>query len=257
MDLETENRIAALLMQEATKLRLQAEKEGVNVYLREPKVRGRPNSRFLTATVRGVQQANRAAEVDEMWRVRQKELELDDRLMGRSKHESRYRSKRHHADSPERSSRHEEADGNAAGSCTSSKRGNEDYYSDEDGGLRDDEIEEFLHSRVKRGRGAIGSRMDEPGPYLPCTDSKEKMVMNPDVRMVEEWEQRVVGPEKPPFLKSRNLESDGVPPCDEKKKVKKEAASSKKQHSKHGSKEHKSRDEKKKKKKSKHRHTRS
>lgn len=56
MDLETENRIAAILMKEAAELRRQAEKEGVNVYLRQPNFRGRPNSRFLTATVRGVQQ---------------------------------------------------------------------------------------------------------------------------------------------------------------------------------------------------------
>lgn len=56
MDLETENRLAALLMEEARRLRLEAEKEGVHVYLHQPNVRGRPNSRFLTATVLGVQQ---------------------------------------------------------------------------------------------------------------------------------------------------------------------------------------------------------
>lgn len=56
MDLETENRVAAILMREAAELRRQAEKEGVDAYLRHPKVRGRPNSRFLTATVLGVQQ---------------------------------------------------------------------------------------------------------------------------------------------------------------------------------------------------------
>lgn len=56
MDLETENRIAAMLLKEAAELRRQAEKEGVEVYLRQPKPRGRPNSRFLTATVLGVQQ---------------------------------------------------------------------------------------------------------------------------------------------------------------------------------------------------------
>lgn len=56
MDLETENRIAAILMREAAELRRQAEKDGVEAYLRHPKVRGRPNSRFLTATVLGVQQ---------------------------------------------------------------------------------------------------------------------------------------------------------------------------------------------------------
>ena len=55
MDLETENRIAAILLKEAAELRRQAEKDGVEAYLRQPKVRGRPNSRFLTATVRGVQ----------------------------------------------------------------------------------------------------------------------------------------------------------------------------------------------------------
>lgn len=56
MDLETENRIAAILMKEAAELRRQAEKEGVHVYLQKPNFRVRPNSRFLTATVLGVQQ---------------------------------------------------------------------------------------------------------------------------------------------------------------------------------------------------------
>lgn len=56
MDLETENRIAAILLKEAAELKQQADKEGVHVYLQQPKVRGRPNSRFLTATVLGVQQ---------------------------------------------------------------------------------------------------------------------------------------------------------------------------------------------------------
>ena len=56
MDLETENRLAAMLMREAAELRRQSEQEGVLAYLRKPNVRTRPNSRFLTATVRGVQQ---------------------------------------------------------------------------------------------------------------------------------------------------------------------------------------------------------
>ncbi|KAG2263495.1 hypothetical protein Bca52824_070574 [Brassica carinata] len=38
---------------------------------------------------------------------------------------------------------------------------------DDDEGLGDDEIESFLQSRNKRGRGSVGSRMDETGPYLP------------------------------------------------------------------------------------------
>uniref|UniRef100_A0A5B7C9P6 Uncharacterized protein n=1 Tax=Davidia involucrata TaxID=16924 RepID=A0A5B7C9P6_DAVIN len=167
MDLETENRIAAILMKEAAELRRQAEKEGIHAYLQQPNYRGRPNSRFLTATVLGVQQANRAAEVNEMWQVRQKELELDDRLKGRQKEESR--SGRSHSgicDSPRSTSkRHSSSETSASASCSSSKRAIQDCYSREDEALRDEEIEEFLHSRVKRGRGTVGSRMDETGPY--------------------------------------------------------------------------------------------
>ncbi|XP_077245118.1 uncharacterized protein LOC143885045 isoform X2 [Tasmannia lanceolata] len=257
MDLETENRIAAILMQEATKMRLQAEKEGVHVYLQQPKVRGRPNSRFLTATVLGVQQANRAVEVNEMWRVRKKELELDDRLMGRS----RDKSHRHHGNASESSPRGEEASKDAAGSCTSSKRGNEDYFSGEVGGLRDDEVEEFLHSRVKRGRGAIGSRMDEPGPYLlppSLSDSKGKFLVNSDMRVVEEWEQHVIGPEKASFLKSHQPAEESMLAHDRNKVKKVDAEKSKKHHSKdgHRSKVDESREKKKREKKSKHRHSR-
>ncbi|KAG5066303.1 hypothetical protein JHK86_010034 [Glycine max] len=73
MDLETENRLAAMLMREVAELRRQSKREGVLAYLRKPNIRTRPNSCFLIATVRGVQQANRVVEVNEMWRLRQKE----------------------------------------------------------------------------------------------------------------------------------------------------------------------------------------
>lgn len=56
MDPDTENHLAALIMEEASRLRLQAEKDGVHVYLAKPKARGRPNSQFLQATVRNVEQ---------------------------------------------------------------------------------------------------------------------------------------------------------------------------------------------------------
>ncbi|CAF2133859.1 unnamed protein product [Brassica napus] len=60
MDLETENRIASVLLREAAELRRQAEKDGVRAYLEKPNVRHRPNSRFLTTTVLGVKQCSRA-----------------------------------------------------------------------------------------------------------------------------------------------------------------------------------------------------
>ncbi|KAG5383787.1 hypothetical protein IGI04_035257 [Brassica rapa subsp. trilocularis] len=46
MDLETENRIASVLLREAAELRRQAEKDGVRAYLEKPNVRHRPNSRY-------------------------------------------------------------------------------------------------------------------------------------------------------------------------------------------------------------------
>ncbi|GAQ89112.1 hypothetical protein KFL_004880070 [Klebsormidium nitens] len=35
------------------------------------------------------------------------------------------------------------------------------------------ELDEFLHSRKKRGRGAVGSRMDEPGPFAAAMGGDE------------------------------------------------------------------------------------
>ncbi|KAG5238660.1 protein FAM [Salix suchowensis] len=225
MDLETENRIAAILMKEAAELRQRAEREGVHVYLERPKVRARPNSRFLTATVLGVQQTNRAVELNEMWRVREKELELDDRLRGRSRHDGN--SSKNHRDV-----------GNDLENDTSS-------YSREDEGLRDEEVDEFLHSRVKRGRGAVGSRMDDTGPYLaPCPDSEEKLSRNSDAKR-----QRVVfGPEKPSRLKSIESSEEELDKDRLKKEMKVCSRSLDKKHSrKHRSKE-RSRDKKRKRK---------
>ncbi|KAB2091928.1 hypothetical protein ES319_A03G229000v1 [Gossypium barbadense] len=233
MDLETENRIAAILLKEAAELKRQADKEGVHVYLQQPKVRGRPNSRFLTATVLGVQQANRAVEVNEMWRVRQKEIELNDRLKGRSKKDtSHIRSYGDTSNSSRRTSGKHESDFSA--SCSSSKRPDESSRSREDDeGLRDEEIEEFLQSRVKRGRGSIGSRMDETGPYLP-TGSPGMLSTDPIIR-----EHRVtLGPKKPPSLKSEEFSSDEEVREHRRKKEKDDSKSLDKKHRrKHKSKE--------------------
>ncbi|KAG5375493.1 hypothetical protein IGI04_040089, partial [Brassica rapa subsp. trilocularis] len=81
MDLETENRIASVLLREAAELRRQAEKDGVRAYLEKPNVRHRPNSRFLTTTVL----ANSAVETNEMGKARELENE---RLKRKSREES-------------------------------------------------------------------------------------------------------------------------------------------------------------------------
>ncbi|XP_059431714.1 uncharacterized protein LOC132165248 [Corylus avellana] len=238
MDLETENRIAAMLMREAAELRRQADKEGVRVYLRQPKARFRPNSRFLTATVLGVQQANRAVEVDEMWRARQKEQELDDRLKGRSRDGSSGGSSHRDHNSASPSKRPPINVNDASASCSSNERVYESGDSRED-----EELEKFLHSRVKRGRGGVGPRMDETGPYLPpCPDSREELSTSPDV-----WKRHMVyGPEKPSSLKTYDSSEEELHKEKQKKRKKVRSVSSDKQHSrKHRSKD-KSMDKKKK-----------
>ncbi|KZV50017.1 hypothetical protein F511_12891 [Dorcoceras hygrometricum] len=240
MDLETENRIAAILLKEAAELRRQAQTEGALSYLRQPTVRSRPNSRFLTATVLGVQQANRVVEVNEMWRLREKQLELDNRIRGK-RHEST--SGRGHGDTfgSQRSSNsgRSEVEPNASSSRSSRARTNHDQIPTEGEGLRDDEVDEFLQSRTKRGRGAVGSRMDETGPYL-SSSSDSKRNTHPDEELGKP--RVLLGPEKPISL--AYLESSDDEYLQGKKgKVKKMSLG------KHPSKKHKLREESKVKKK--------
>lgn len=82
-----------------------------------------------------------------MWRAREKELELEAKLKSGTKDKSTIRVDRQQGNVVKLSSRHEQANRDPAVSSSSSKRGHEDCNSDNDGGLGDDEIEEFLHSR--------------------------------------------------------------------------------------------------------------
>lgn len=113
------------------------------------------------------------------------------------------------------------------------------------------DIDFFVNGRIKRGRGAVGSRMDETGPYLPPSpDSNEKLSVGSDV-----WQHRVLGPEKPSSLRTC-ASSDEESDKDQRKKTKMEHSdrSSKKHSKKHKSKQKKHRHKKKRKegKKSKH-----
>lgn len=84
--------------------------------------------------------ANRAVEENEMWRARQKELDLDDRLKGNLRDESsNNKSFRSDRDSRGSSNRHFDTEAGLSPSCSSRKRVDE--------GLRDDEVELFLQSR--------------------------------------------------------------------------------------------------------------
>ncbi|XP_010517523.1 PREDICTED: uncharacterized protein LOC104792945 [Camelina sativa] len=195
MDLETENRIASILLREAAELRRQAEKDGVRAYLEKPNVRHRPNSRFLKATVLSVQQSNKAVETNEMWRVRKNEIELEDdvRLKRKEREESSSSHMKQNGSFLKRSLDKRCSSGDEKKvTCTSS---NKSWYSeDDDEGLRDDEIMAFLQSRKKRGRGSVGPMMDETGPYLPAEKGQ--------LQSSDTGERKVVlGPVRPPSLR--------------------------------------------------------
>lgn len=78
-----------------------------------------------------------------MWQVRQKELDLNDRLKGRLRDEGSSRSQRDYRNSSRTTNKRHASD-----LCSSSKRVLEETnYSKEEESLRDDEVEEFLNSR--------------------------------------------------------------------------------------------------------------
>ncbi|KAF3676835.1 putative domain-containing protein-like [Capsicum annuum] len=196
MDLETENRIASILLKEAAELRRQAESE-----------------------------ANRAVEVNEMWKLRQKELELENRLNRKSADKNSDTTCLSFSVTERRSRERCDTD---SGTSRSKKREIQDSYSGEEEGLGDAEIEEFLHSRVKRGRGTVGSRMDEAGPYLPSSpDPREKESASPDMKLNKVGRYHaVIGPEKPDWLNSTGS-SENESLSDDKMKIPKKAKSSK------------------------------
>lgn len=88
--------------------------------------------------------ANRAVEVNEMWHSRKKELEMENQHKGRQRDESKRvtdqssgsTNRRHYAD-----------DASSSGLQSSSKRMPDTYYSGDEEGLKDEELEQFLHSR--------------------------------------------------------------------------------------------------------------
>ncbi|CAM6030896.1 unnamed protein product [Sphagnum balticum] len=182
MNADTERRLAAMIEEEAAVLRKQADRDGVAAYLAKPVVKARPNRQFLSAMVRSVEQSNRIVEVNDMWRLRSVELEYENQRARRRKESFRGMS----------AAREMTADRRDSNGESSQK----DTFGYDDRGLNDEDLEHFLQSRVKRGRGAVGSRMDEPGPYLQGAQPI------PDTRQKEDWEDRIAGPVAGPLLMS-------------------------------------------------------
>lgn len=91
--------------------------------------------------------ANRNVEENEMWRARQKELELDDELRRRKHGDSGPNRSKNSKDSGRSSKSQHDDEVDMLPSCSLRKRVYEDYDIKKDEGLRDEEVDEFLHSR--------------------------------------------------------------------------------------------------------------
>lgn len=107
----------------------------------------------------------------------------------------------------------------------------------------------FTNDRAKRGRGAIGSRMDEPGPYLPSTADTDLSLTSSEPNFRERWESRILGPEKPSHFISykETVSEDDKSSTSDKSRSKKSSKHSKKHKLKEKSKDKKKKDKKRKK----------
>mmetsp|Transcript_20055 Transcript_20055/g.47767 ORF Transcript_20055/g.47767 Transcript_20055/m.47767 type:complete len:261 (-) Transcript_20055:51-833(-) len=135
-----EDEATARVLRAASQLKDKAKDRGVLAYLLKPVSRERPNERFLQNTIRSVNFANRQADEKEMW-------ERWDRLRS-SRERCTTERQRTLAAGDDKSSTSDDGSGGSSG------------HSDEW------ELEEFLRQRKSRGRGAVGARSDEPGPYM-------------------------------------------------------------------------------------------
>ncbi|KAH0936099.1 hypothetical protein HID58_013216 [Brassica napus] len=218
MDLETENRIASVLLRKAAELRKQAEKDGVRAYLEKHNVRHRPNSRFLTTTVLGVQQlcdillfveaivfnvvTYVVVETNEMWKAQEQENE-------RLKRKSREESSSSSSQMKRSSSFSKRSLDKKCSSINEERKITHQSSLDKRLYLADDDeasvtfsflhlLSLFVNDRNKRGRGSVGPRMDATVPYLPTekvdqlqsSDTRERKVFlakNKSECLQEEW----------------------------------------------------------------------
>lgn len=148
--------LASLVIRDARARADGVDKDGVLAYLHRPKTRERPNETFLANTLRGVRSAN----------------ERDARRANDAERSpANRRGARRRDDRPD-------ADGSPSPSSsttpTSSSSSPSPSASSRDG---DAELAAFLSrpGRVRRGRGAVGSRADEPGPHLPPPSSSTRV----------------------------------------------------------------------------------
>ena len=145
--------LASLVIRDARARADGVDKDGVLAYLHSPKTRERPNETFLANTLRGVRSAN----------------ERDARRANDAERPpANGRGARRRDDRPDASP------SPSSSTTPSSSSSPSPSASSRDG---DAELAAFLSrpGRVRRGRGAVGSRADEPGPHLPPPSSSTRV----------------------------------------------------------------------------------
>eukprot|EP00884_Botryococcus_braunii_P004634 jgi/Botrbrau1/14171/Bobra.182_3s0109.1 len=207
MDAQTEAELAALIMKDVSQLTDMAQDRGVTAYRLRPVQRERPNERFLQGTLRSVHFANRRAEEEEMWQKRQLQLQrlgkesraqkLDFRSNDYQERESK-RRRRSSTESKGDSSgvSGDQSTSKSSTSCSMDSEQGKIVQGDEGEslqGLQDEELQAMLTKRQVRGRGSVGPRCDEPGPFLP----REEGTIDD---IYQEQATRFVGPQCPPWL---------------------------------------------------------
>ncbi|KAL3157619.1 hypothetical protein ABBQ32_012068 [Trebouxia sp. C0010 RCD-2024] len=127
----SEDSVAKLLTRDAQQLADRAKEIGVTAYAQKAVHRIRPNGQFLQATLRNIESGNRRVEENAMWRHHKAQL------TGSREKRGAHVSSNDVKDVPDPSLHREDA-----------------------------AVMAFLSSKPKRGRGGVGSRVEETGPYL-------------------------------------------------------------------------------------------
>mmetsp|Transcript_13396 Transcript_13396/g.33755 ORF Transcript_13396/g.33755 Transcript_13396/m.33755 type:complete len:277 (-) Transcript_13396:515-1345(-) len=157
----------ARLLGRAAQLKERSAADGVLAFLRKPVERARPNERYLQNTLRGMNFANRRADEAEMWE-RLEHARARERRERRARIAEQRRAGRQHgwqSDDGEVTGSDSAGDRHAGGGETADEEVHEEAGVGE--GQEATQLESFLAGKRARGRGAVGSRVEDAGPYLP------------------------------------------------------------------------------------------
>lgn len=169
--------LASLILQDVERRGEAVKERGVSAWAHRPKNREQVNERFLRNTLRGVSSNNRRAERSAAGRS-ESPVRSQGAKRGRDTHDGVADRGRGDRSGAHGKGSLEVEEGTSAGSSSSdassseSERDTRPDDTEKGRGMKDDELAAFLsRPRVKRGRGAVGSRADEPGPFLPRSSS--------------------------------------------------------------------------------------